>query len=60
MPGNSTSRLAAMICSRSMYVRTPTSTRRGSTGGTLIRANPRSPVSGLRTVTARESDRLLM
>ena len=34
--------------------------RRGSTGGTLMRAKRRSPVSGSRTVTASDSDRSLM
>src|SRR3990170_3269931 len=60
MPGKSASRLAAMICSSNRYVRTPTSTRRGRTGGTLMRAKRLSLDSGSRTVTASESDRSLM
>ena len=38
----------------------PTSHRRGSTGGTLMRAKRCSPLTGSRTVTASDSDRSLM
>ena len=50
MPGNSSPRRAAMICSRGTK-RSPSgrATKRGSSGGTLTRAKRRSPVRGLRT-----------
>ena len=38
----------------------PTSTKRGSRGGTFTRANSSVPVTGLRTTTARLSDSPLM
>ena len=38
----------------------PTSTKRGSSGGTFTRANSSVPVTGLRTTTARLSDSPLM
>ena len=61
MPGNSSPRRAAMICSRGTK-RSPSgrATKRGSSGGTFTRAKRRSPVRGLRTSTARFSDRLEM
>ena len=61
MPGKSSPRRAAMICSRGTK-RSPSGrgTKRGSRGGTLTRAKRRSPDRGLRTSTARLSDRLEM
>ena len=41
-------------------MRVPTSHRRGSTGGTLMRANRSLALAGSRTVTASDSDRSLM
>ena len=57
MPLNSWSRWRAMTSSSATKRPSASGMKRGSTLGTLTRANCRTPVSGLRTSTARLIDR---
>ena len=61
IPRNRAGRWAAMTCSRGTK-RSPSAitTNRGRMGGTFTRANLRSPLVALRTITARFRERLEM
>ena len=62
MPGNSTSRFSAISSSSVTNVwPSPTATNRGSISfGTFTRANVSTSVTGSRTITPSDSDRLEM
>ena len=62
MPGKSTSRFSAISSSSGTNVRpSPTGTKRGSISfGTFTRANVSTSVTGSRTITPSDSDRLEM
>ena len=57
MPGKSSSRCAAMTSSSGTYRCGEASRKRDSSGGTLTRAKCSWPLTGLRTTTARFSER---